>query len=311
MALERCAYGAQNDHRTNKGRLAEFAAGQYGLVTWAQLRALGIAASTIRRSVQSGYLIPVLTSVYAVGHKTVDDRSRLFSLVLFAGPGAELSHGTAAHWRNWLRYPVAATHLSTPRQIRTRLPGVHLHCRRELERELIDGIPCTTAIQTLLDLAATESLKLVHRSLAQLDYAHSLDADAIRDSCGRGRPGSAKLLKGLNTYMPQLAHTKSELEDEYLYVCKRFNIPLPEVNVTLHGEKPDCYWPELGLVVELDGGRNHRSPAQRHRDQRKALKLRSHGLTVVRYTEDQVFKSAAQVAADTLAQLEQRRRLVA
>lgn len=230
-------------------------------------------------------------------------------MLLFAGPGAALSHGTAAHWRGWLRYPVAATHVSTPRRIRTRFPSIAFHTERDLDRELVNGIPCTKTVQTLLDLAATEPPKLVLRSLAQLDYQRTLDAKRIRAACGRGKPGSTALLEALETYMPQLARTKSELEDDFLYLCQRFNIPLPEVNTTLDGEEPDCYWPEVGLVVELDGDGNHGTPAQRNRDQRKALKLRAHGLTVVRYTWDQVTYDPAAVAGDTLSQIEQLRRL--
>lgn len=245
-----------------------------------------------------------------MGHASSGVDARLSSLLLFAGPGAALSHGTAAYRRGWLRYPVAAAHIRTPRQIRRTLPGVVIHARScGLDRELINGIPCTTVTQTLLDLAATESPKLVNRSLAQLDYERKLNAKAIREACGRGRPGSGALLKALKTYMPQLARTKSELEDEFLYLCQRFNIPLPEVNPTRHSEEPDCYWPEVRLVVELDGDGNHGTPPQRNRDRRKDLKLRAHGLTVVRYSSDQVNHDAAAVAADVLQQIEQLRRL--
>jgi hypothetical protein len=246
-----------------------------------------------------------------VGHAADDDRTRLFSLALFAGPDAALSHGTAAHRRGWLRYPVSAIHISTPRRIRTKLRGVVIHGGRRLERELVNGIPCTTVTQTLLDLAATEPLKLVRRSLAQLDYERNLNAKAIREAGGRGKPGSAALVEGLRTYMPQLARTKSDLEDDFLYLCQGFNIPLPQVNVELHGEEPDCYWPEFGLVVELDGDGNHGTPAQRRRDRRKDMKLRGHGLTVLRYDPDQVTHEAATVATDVLAQIEQGRRRAA
>lgn len=298
-------YAPQNEGYTSKVRLAELAARQFGCVSWAQLRTVGVGEATIGRWCAVGYLVPILPRVYSVGPVRRDDGTRLFSLVLFAGPSAELSHGTAAYRRGWLRYPVAITHLSTPRRARAKLRGVRLHCRRELERELVDGVPCTTVSQTLLDVAATESPKLVHRCLAQLDYERKLAPGAIRDACRRGRPGSAALLASLSSYMPQLAHTKSDLEDEYLYLCQRFGIPLPEVNTRIHGEEADCLWRELGLVVELDGGRNHSSAAQRHRDQRKALELRAHGLTVVRYSEDQVFRNPEHVGPDTLAQLEQ------
>lgn len=306
---EPLTYESQNEHVTSKVRVGRLAEQQSGRVTRAQLRALGVASGTVARWIDARYLIPTLPRVYAVGHLADDERAGLFSLALFAGPSASVSHGTCAHWRGWLRYAVRATHISTPRRIRTKLPGVVIHSNRHLERELVDGVPCTTVIQTLLDVAATESPRLVHRCLAQLDYERRLDAGTIRDACGRGRPGSAPLISALGTYIPQLAHTKSDLEDEYLYLCRRHGIPLPTVNARVHGQEPDCFWPELGLVVELDGGRNHSSASQRHRDQRKDLDLRAHGLTVVRYSEDQVFNDPERTAADTLAQLEQRRRI--
>jgi very-short-patch-repair endonuclease len=245
----------------------------------------------------------VLPGVYAVGHRPPDERAQLISIVLFAGPNAALSHGTSAQWRGWLRYPVALTHVSTPRRVAAPNRRVLIHGRRELDRELINGIPCTTTNQTLLDLAATEDPRLVHRSLAQLDFERKLDAKAIREACERGKAGSAKLLEALNTYMPQLTRTKSELEDEFLYLCRRAKLPLPQVNTYIHGVEVDCHWPELRLVVELDGHGNHGTASQRNRDQRRALKLRAHGMTVLRYTRDQVFFDAKQVAADLQAEI--------
>lgn len=300
---ERWQSGTQIEHRIAKVRVGRFAAKQFGRVTRAQLRALGAAPATVQRWVATGYLYRVLPGVYAVGHGAADERSNLVSLVLFAGPSAELSHGTCAHWRGWLRYPVSPVHISTPRRVASPTAGVSIHSRRSLERELVNGIPCTTVTQTLLDLAATEPLKLVKRSLAQLDYERKLKPAAIRAACGRGRPGSTVLLEALATYMPQLARTKSELEDEFLYLCQRFNVPLPVVNADQNGEEPDCYWPEIGLVVELDGDGNHGTPAQRRRDRRKELKLRASGLVVVRYGADQVDHDAAAVAADVHSQI--------
>jgi hypothetical protein len=304
---ELSTYRAQNEHRTSKVRVGELAAKQFGHISWAQLRALGVAPGTIRRWTTSGYLIPTLPRVYGVGHLIADERTRLFSLALFAGPGAELSHGAAAHWRGWLRYPFKAIHISTPRRIRTYLPGVVFHNERDIERELVDGIPCTTITQTLLDLAASEPLKLVLRSLAQLDYERKLRPTAIRNACGHGIAGSAMLLKALSVYIPEMARTKSELEDDFLLLCQRFGIPIPDVNAKLEREEPDCYWPQYRLVVELDGDGNHGTPAQRRRDRRKDMKLRGYGLTVLRYDSDQVTYGAPAVAVDVLAQIERRR----
>ncbi len=182
-----------------------------------------------------------------------------------------------------------------------------VHGCRESDREIVTGLPCTTVIQTLLDVAATEPLKLVMRSLAQLDYERRLDADTVRAACGRGRPGSTALLTALDGYVPQLARTRSELEEDFLRLCQQCEIPLPQVNALLHGIEVDCHWPGENLVVELDGQSNHGTSAQRNRDQNRALKLRAHGVQLVRYTHLQVNREAATVAADLLAQLRQRR----
>jgi hypothetical protein len=298
---------AQYAHRIAKVRVGALATRQCGRITWAQMVALEVPPTSIRRWKKSGYLIPVLPRVYAVGHLAPDPSANLFSLVLFAGPNAAISHGTAAHWRGWLRYPVNATHVSTPRRVRAPHRGVVIHPRCEPERELVRGVPCTSITQTLLDLAATEPLKLVKRALAQLDYERKLDPAAVHDECGRGRPGSSALLTALGSYIPQMARTKSDLEDDFLLLCQRFKIPMPEVNVYVHDIEVDCHWPQLGLVVELDGGGNHATSAQRNRDYRNALTLRAEGLTVIRYTNDQVTRHAATVAGDVLGQLERLR----
>jgi hypothetical protein len=183
---------------------------------------------------------------------------------------------------------------------------VSFHCGRDLEREFVKGVPCTTVTQTLLDLAATEPIKLVRRALAQLDYERSLNPGQIRAAAGRGRPGSAVLITALDSYIPQLARTKSDLEDDFLMLCVEHQIPLPEVNVHVHDEEVDCYWPQIDFVVELDGGGNHGTHPQRERDQRRDLKLRALGVDVVRYTLDQVTHHGREVAADAHSQIDRR-----
>jgi hypothetical protein len=292
-------------NRIAKARVGALATRQFGRITWAQLLALGVDRTTVIRWKRSGYLIPVLPRVYAVGHLAPDPNAALFSLALYAGPNAAISHGTAAYWRGWLRYPVKATHVSTPRRVRTPHSGVVIHPRREPERELIRGVPCTDVTHTLLDLAATEPSKLIKRALAQLDYERKLDAAAVREVCASGLPGSRALLAALDTYIPDMARTKSDLEDDFLLLCQRFGLPLPQVNVHVDGIEVDCHWPALGLVVELDGGGNHGTSAQRNRDYRNALTLRAKGLTVIRYTHDQVINHEGAVADDVRAQIEQ------
>ena len=56
----------------------------------------------------------------------------------------------------------------------------------------------------------------------------------------------------------------------------------------MHGFKLDFLWRELGLVVETDGLRYHRTAAQQGRDRRRDQVLTAAGLTVLRFTHAQV-----------------------
>jgi Protein of unknown function (DUF559) len=114
-------------------------------------------------------------------------------------------------------------------------------------------------------------------------------------------PGSARLRLALAEHQPRLAFTQSELEDAFFSICESRGIVLPDVNVWIAGWKVDAYWADARLVVELDGYRNHRSPAQLKRDRRKELDLRRVGIEVIRYSEEQVRTNPDAVGADVLA----------
>ena len=69
--------------------------------------------------------------------------------------------------------------------------------------------------------------------------------------------------------------TDSALERLFLPVASAAGLPHPETGVWLNGFKVDFHWPALGLVVETDGLRYHRTASQqaadRRRDQRAAV----------------------------------------
>ena len=148
----------------------------------------------------------------------------------------------------------------------------------------------------------------MRRALAQLEYDDIFRPDELHKACGPGRPGSAALKQALHKHLPELAHTKSELEIDFLLLCERYKLPMPLVNRKLHGVEPDMWWPEFNLVAELDGDRNHRSPTQRARDRRKEVVLRQHGLTVVRYDDDLIARTPLMVKRDLRTQMALRRR---
>src|SRR4051794_5025834 len=89
--------------RSSRGRrhgwdraIAVLAASQHGVVARAQLIAIGMRRGAIQLRLDAGRLHHVHRGVYAVGHRRLTLQGRWMAAVLAAGPGAVLSHRSAA-----------------------------------------------------------------------------------------------------------------------------------------------------------------------------------------------------------------------
>jgi predicted transcriptional regulator of viral defense system len=120
--------------------------------------ALGFAHATIADWVRGGYLHQVLPRVYAVGHRAPSLEAGLWAAVLYAGPGAMLSHATALWWRGLIDKQPRLIEVTTPRR-RQSQPGIRVYGRRTCDRVLHKGLPTTTVEQALLDYAATAPIE--------------------------------------------------------------------------------------------------------------------------------------------------------
>jgi very-short-patch-repair endonuclease len=289
--------------QTRKELLARLATRQAGQVSYGQLARLGIAASTIHTWEVDGYLRRALPCVFSVGHGAPSWEASLWAAVLYAGPGAMLSHATAARWCGYVDHAPQRIEVSTPRAKRS-LAGVRVYGRRERVREFAKGIPVTTTAVTMLDLAGTSSPRVLRRALGQLDFHGRLDIGTLLAECRSGRPGAAALRAAIDDYDPRRKYANGRLEEDFLELCRRHRLPLPRLNCHVHEIRVDAYWPQQGLIVELDGRANHSSPAQLERDRRNDMLLRSHGLTVIRYDWRLVHQRSTEVWLDLRTTLE-------
>ncbi|HUA44373.1 MAG TPA: DUF559 domain-containing protein [Solirubrobacteraceae bacterium] len=286
--------------RHRVGRLADR---QWGRVGAAQLRALGTESWLIARWVDGGYLHQVLPRVYAVGHRAPSVEADLTAAVLYAGPGAMLSHATALWWRGLLDRQPWPIEVSTPRRTRS-LHGIRVRGRRDCRREWHRDLPMTTIEQALLDFASRAPLDRVRYALANADFHDALDLAALQVIAGSGRAGSTRLRSALQRHEPKLARTRSPLERIFLPFCEAHAIPLPDdVNLPIEGVLVDAVWWKQRLVVELDGKDSHSSWAQIQRDRSNELRLRAAGFDVMRYGTVQFEDQPDLVANDLLARI--------
>jgi very-short-patch-repair endonuclease len=283
--------------RIHKTRVLRLAERQWGVVARLQLVECGLSVAAISRWAASDRLHRIYPGVYAVGHKALCTEGTLLAAILYAGPGAALSHGSATHWWELLSSLPYTVDVVSPRQRRS-LPGVRVHRATSVERVLHRGLPVTPVARTLLDFASVAPLTNVRKAVAKADFHRLIDLEAIDAVTGVGRPGSAKLKRALSLHRPEYTRTLSPREDLLLDLCRRHRIPLPEVNVSVGPYKVDALWRDARLVVEVDGGDAHATVAQMRSDRERDLWLRNAGFAVNRYSGVQLTSSHRAVAAD-------------
>src|SRR5215213_3749143 len=113
-------------------RVLRLAERQWGVVARWQLEQHGLSAAAISRWAASGRLHRIYPGVYAVGHRAICTEGRLLAAVLYAGPGAALSHASAASWWNLVSYSPNSVHVCTPVRRRNQR-RLLVHHRTELD----------------------------------------------------------------------------------------------------------------------------------------------------------------------------------
>jgi predicted transcriptional regulator of viral defense system len=282
--------------------VAAIAADQWGVIDLRQLSACGVDRSMASRWRAEGRLHRVYRGVYAVGHPALPVEGELTAALFHVGPGATLSHATAAWWWRLFDEQPAGIDISVPARRRADR-SLRIHTRRQLHRTWHRRLPVTTVPQTFLDLAGTTAVSCVRQALAEAEFRGVADLDAVAGILGRGRPGSATLRSALSQHAPELARSRSELETAFFSLCETGGLPLPELNAPMLGYKIDALWREQRVAVELDGYRGHRTPAQLERGHQRDLSLRLAGFIALRYTWEQITRHREEVIVDLTSAL--------
>jgi very-short-patch-repair endonuclease len=291
--------------RGNRGQshaVRVLAADQNGIVTRAQLLDAGVSEWAVARALRSGTLHLLHRGVYAtIAPELLSEDALLLSALFAAGPGAFLSHGTAA-WR-WQIIPAPPTTVELGvRHRRAPTPRVTLHRHGLLRPSDIayNGRFRTTSVtRTLLDLAVRYEQPALLKALAEAEFQHDLRPDDITRTLRRGHPGSANLRTALDLHAPGHGQAKSRLERRFRALLIRHGVELPERNQPLGPYIVDCLWRDRRVVVELDG-RQHARPRQADSDDDRDLWLRRHRYVPRRYGTKQVDGQPGAVITDLL-----------
>jgi very-short-patch-repair endonuclease len=281
-----------NRHRALK--IAEVAARQRGLVTRMQLREAGLTRDTIDSWLKSARLHSLYRGIYLLGHARRTEGVRELGAVLACGPGAVVSHRSAAGLWRLLPAPSGDVEISVAGRNCGRRPGIRLHRVVALDRcdvRKLGGIPVTSPARTILDVAAVVTPRELERALAEAQARRLTLRSELSALLARvgARPGVVALRTLIeDDSVPVL--TRSEAEERLLALIRNAQLPPPEANVRVGRHEVDFLWREQRLVVEVDGFKYHSSRGAFERDRLRDAELSGMGFRVMRITWHQLVR---------------------
>jgi very-short-patch-repair endonuclease len=264
---------------------------QHGVVARRQLLEMGLGARQIERRIAAGRLHPVWRGVYAVGRPQLGRLGRWMAATLACGPDAVLSHGSAAALWGFGEEPAGTVEVSVPARTRRRHPGIRAHRRaalRPAEPIAHEGIPVTTPICTLIDEGTRLQPMQLERAVNEADKLDRVDPEALREALDRypGQPGVAPLRAILDRHT--FRFSDSDLELHFRPLARAAGLPEPQTKAWVNSFEVDFHWPELGIVVEADGLRYHRTPSQQARALLRDQTHLATGLLPLRFSHAQI-----------------------
>lgn len=296
------------------------------MITARQLKSIGLGRTGISRRAEAGRLHRLHQGVYAVGHKPDSPQSRWMAAVLACGRnGADGYTGSGggeddvreamgnpgdsktvlAFWGAALSHRSAAAHwgLLPPRdgpvdvsvsgdRGRANRRGIRLHRCQSLRPAAVTlryGIPITTPARTIADLRRTARMRRGHPLVSPAELRR-----AIRQADVLGLPIGSP---------PERDRTRSELERDFLGLCRRHRLPAPEVNVRIGRHLVDFLWRDRRLIVETDSYLYHRGREAFQDDHRRDLDLRALGYEAIRLSEKQLNEEPERVVGLLRAEL--------
>jgi hypothetical protein len=290
------AEGAKRTTIQRDRAIIEIAGDQHGIVTLAQLRAVGHSDKAIQHRVATARLHRLHRGIFAVGLHPIAREGHLLAATLACGPNAVLSHASLAALMNVRESSATLIDVTAPGRAGRQREGIRIHSANTLrpaDRTDWAGIPCTTAARLIVDMAGVlrpASLEfLIHRIQTSRLFDRAAVIAAIAHA--PGRPGTASVRRILGLSSAEEDEIRSEDERRLVRLCRAAGIPAPQCNrwIAVEGAGPggfevDACWPAQRVIVEVDSRDFHDSERAWENDRYRDRLLTLAGWTVIRVT---------------------------
>jgi hypothetical protein len=253
--------------------VARRAAGQWSVLSLDELRECGLNKVAVGVRVRRGNLHPRYRGVYAVGHHNIPLEGQFLAAVKACGPWAVLSHYSAAALHRLVKWDGRPFEVTAPSKHAH--PRIKAHRSTSIERVVLNGIPVTPKLRTVIDLRRVEGDDVVKRALRAAKFS----------------PAELERLPPAILALGAVP-TRSPAEDSAydLVVRAGLEAPLSNPPYRLPGGTvyPDLYWPGLRLIVEVDSAEWHDDPLAQVADRERQAELEARGERVLRVRKSEL-----------------------
>ncbi len=281
--------------------LASVCAAQHGAAARRQLLGLGVDRQKLSTRIRRGQLEEVTPRVVKQAGSPATDAQRLMVAVLDSGPGAIVSHETAAAWWGLTGRRLVGITVAVERN---RRPAGRLMCEVRLatvippqHRKKHLGVPVASPALTLFQLAGqtpTDRLALLVDRAWSMRLTSGAELDQLMERLARrGRNGITRMREVLGERGPGYVPPQSNLEARALEILRGASHHIRS-QVDIGGDvwtgRVD-FVVEDRLVVEVQSERYHSSLSDRTRDAERRIALERAGFAVVEVWDHDIFYS--------------------
>jgi very-short-patch-repair endonuclease len=292
-------------------RIAEKAAGQYGVFTFVEAASVGFSARQREVRIRSGRWELRYPGVYAMAGVPRSWRGDLLAACRAATGLAVASHRSGAALRELPGGRTDLTEITCKRWKRARADGLVVHETKLLDPvdvDCVDGIPTASVEQTLLGLAAvvpdTVLEMAVDRALSKKLTTVALLERFVNRKGKRGRNGVGILREVVRGLDPLAGVPESAMETKLKQLLRRNNLPLPEFQYEIWHEgrfvaRVDAAYPEHRIAIEYDSYEHHLGRRAVDRDSERRARLSRIRWETVTFTAAAIRQNGGE-ALDTL-----------
>jgi very-short-patch-repair endonuclease len=276
--------------------LARIARRQHGVWNRHQALNAGLTHRMVRIRVEAGRWLELDVGVYASRDAPATWHRQMMAAVL-AEPWAVAARRSAAVLHRVPGFRPGTPTLLVPPGASTRSRLATVHRGTDAQTTVVDGIPCTTVAQTMVDLAQTVGEQRLRAAVAAVADRSPTDLDAVRDRYCELAPRGGRDLRRLRAVLTRFGAGDLPLESELESVLRRIvdGSEVPEVRwqASFPGRSPgsqrvDGFIDAWRLILEGDGRAWHTRVEDFDRDRRRDAEAAAAGLLTLRFTWHQL-----------------------